>query len=106
MKALLLVNAGSNDGPPLPPEAMQQMLAAFAAWREQWKPHMESFYFFVQGKGGCGVIDTPDEATMFAMCSSFPFAPFSDMRLMPVMDGDVALANLTRMFAQMMQGSA
>jgi hypothetical protein len=85
---------------PPPQEMMAPLLEAFAAWRERHRPIMESFEFFISGGGGCGVINAPDDEALAQLMMEYPFAPFSDVELHPIMDGDWALAKLRAMFAQ------
>jgi muconolactone delta-isomerase len=98
MRALVLVEPGPI-GPP--PEAMLGVLAAFAAWRDRWRPKMESFEFFAGRGGGWGVFDA-DETELSQAMMEFPFAPFSNIAVHPTVDGDEALVRLTETMKQML----
>lgn len=94
MRALITAKAKF----PLPMEQAAGLLQGFAAWREHYRGQMESFYFFAAGNGGCGVVNA-DETAVFEMMASWPFAPFSEIELHPLLDGDQAL----KMFGEIMQ---
>ena len=99
MRALAIVKPTSAVPPP---EMVIRLTEGFAAWRAQWKPYMESFYFFASNQGGCGVFNAPDEATLHTICATFPLAFFSTIELLPVVDGDEALARFTDIAKQML----
>jgi hypothetical protein len=67
---------------------------AFVAWRERYRPKMESFYFFAGKGGGAGVLNVADEAELSQIMLEWPFAFFSDVGIEPVVDGDVGLKQL------------
>jgi hypothetical protein len=62
---------------------------------------MESFEFFTAGGCGCGIVNVPDDATLARMFMEYPFGPFSDTELHPIIDGDTALADFRAMLSQM-----
>jgi hypothetical protein len=76
-------------------------MEAFASWRERYRPIMESFDFFVAGGGGCGIINTPDEATLAQMFMEYPLGPVSEVDMHLLADGDTSLANFRAMLSQM-----
>jgi hypothetical protein len=76
---------------PIPPEMFPVLLDGFAAWRERYRQSMESFEFFAGGGGGFGVINTPDEASLNRMMVEYPFTPFSEITVRPILDGNIAL---------------
>ena len=77
---------------PVPPDQLPPLMQAFAAWRERYRPMMETFEFFAGGGGGFGVVNAPDEATLNQIMLEYPFTAFSDNEIRPVLDGDKALA--------------
>ena len=90
---------------PIPPEIFPALLDGFAAWREQYRNSMESFEFFARGGGGFGVINTPDEASLNRMMVEYPFTPFSQITVRPILDGDTALGQWREIIGQMMGGA-
>lgn len=76
---------------PFPPEHLPALFQGFTAWRAQYKDRMEGFYFFAGENGGCGILNVPDEAFLNRMMLEWPLAPFSDVQMHPLVDGDVAL---------------
>jgi hypothetical protein len=89
---------------PVPLEQFPPRMEAFAAWRERYRPYMESFDFFVAGGGGCGIINMPDEAMLSKMFMEYPWALSSDVEMHLLMDGDTALANFRAMLSEMGSG--
>lgn len=93
MRACVLVEPGPV-GPP--PEAMPMVLAAFAQWRDKWRPKMEVFAFWAGEGGGLGIVDVADATELSQMMMEFPFGPFSEVKTRLIVDGDDALARLTK----------
>ncbi len=87
MRALVLVEPLF----PIPPEMFPGLLDAFADWRQRHRHSMESFEFFAGGGGGFAVINVPDEAALNRMMVEYPFTPYSDISVRPLLDGDTAL---------------
>ncbi len=99
MRALIVVEAGPV-GPP--PEAMMPTIEATKAWRDRWRPKMESFEFFAGRPGGWGVFNTADEAELSQVMMEFPFGPYSVISVHPTVNGDDALKRLTETMGQML----
>ena len=97
MRALVVVEPRF----PVPPEMFPTLLDGFAAWRDLHRDIMESFEFFVGGGGGFGVVNVPDEATLNRMMVQYPFTPFSEITVRPILDGDTALEQ----WREVMRGS-
>ena len=92
----------SNPGPINPPiDMMPRLVEAFAQWREKYRPKMETFDFFAGRQGGCGIVNVRDEAELSQMMMEFPFGPFSEVRIEPVVDGDIGLKQLKESVTQM-----
>jgi hypothetical protein len=89
---------------PVPQAEFPGLLQAFAAWRERYKPLMEKFEFFVSGNGGCGIVNVPDDNTLTRIMMEFPFGLYSENEVLPICDGDTALAMQQEMIRQMMGG--
>jgi hypothetical protein len=86
MRALIV--AKSNQAPP--PEAIPTLVQGFIDWRERYRGQMESFDFFASSNGGCGIVNA-DETAIYEMLASWPFGPFSNIELYPLVEGDKAL---------------
>jgi hypothetical protein len=82
------------------------IMQAFAGWRERYKPMMEKFEFFVSGAGGCGIVNVPDDQTLARMLMEYPWGPYSDTEVHPILDGDTALGMWQEMIRQMTGGQA
>lgn len=93
MRACILVEPGPV-GPP--PEALPMVLAAFAQWREKWRPKMDEFVFWAGEGGGMGIVDVADATELSQLMMEFPFGPFSVVKTRLIVDGDDALARLTK----------
>jgi hypothetical protein len=85
-----------------PPEAFLALLEGFAAWRDANREHMESFEFFAGGGGGFGIFNGPDEATLHGMMVQYPFFPYSQITVRPILDGDTALGQLREIMSEAM----
>jgi len=84
-----------------PPEVFPTLLDGFAAWREAHREHMESFEFFAGGGGGFGIFNG-DEATLNRMMFQYPFFPYSQITVRPILDGDAALGQWREIMSEMM----
>jgi muconolactone delta-isomerase len=89
----------------VPPDQFPVLFDAFADWRERYRGSMESFEFFAGGGGGFGVINVPDEAALNQMMLEYPFLPFSDIEVRPLLDGDAALGQWRQAMQQMISGT-
>jgi hypothetical protein len=90
---------------PTPPEQMPALIQGFVAWREKYRPVMESFDFFAGGGGGYGVVNVPDETTLNQLMLEYPLGPLSELDIRPVIDGDKALAQWQAAMQAMMGGA-
>jgi hypothetical protein len=88
-----------------PMEVFPATMQAFAEWRERYRQNLESFYFFTAGGGGCGVVNAPDE-TVAQMFMEYPWGPYSEVELLPIVDGDAALARWQELLTHMAGGAA
>jgi muconolactone delta-isomerase len=86
----------------IPPEMFPALLEVFAAWREAHRESMEAFEFFAGGGGGFGIFNVPDEATLNRIMVQYPFTPFSDITIRPILDGDTALGQWREIMSQIM----
>jgi hypothetical protein len=96
----------SRPSHPAPPEMLMPIMDAFAAWRERYKPMMESFDFFVSGGGGCGIVNAPDEVALAQMMAEFPWSPFSHVTVDLLINGDQGMTQVRETFQRMFGGQA
>lgn len=75
----------------VPPEQFPSIMERFADWREQHRDHMESFEFYAGGSGGFMIIDVPDEVDLNSMMAEYPFMPYLETKVHPIIDGDIGL---------------
>lgn len=89
-----------------PMEQFPAMMEAFAGWRERHRPLMDGFYFFADGGGGCGILNTSDPETVAQMFLEYPWGLYSETRLELIVDGDTMLARWREMLKQMAGGQS
>ncbi|HKG24478.1 MAG TPA: hypothetical protein VKB09_02470 [Thermomicrobiales bacterium] len=97
MRALII----SRQKFPAPQAEFPAIMQAFVAWRERYKPVMEQFEFFASGNGGCGIVDVPADQTLARIFVEYPWGPYSENEIHPILDGDTALGMWKEMIAQM-----
>ena len=85
---------------PAPPEHLPGLIQLFTDWRAQHRSKFEVFEFFAGG-GGLGILNVSDEAELHQMMMGFPFGPYSDVDIRPIVNGDVAPGHYHAMIAQM-----
>jgi hypothetical protein len=85
-----------------PPEVFPTLLEGFVAWRDANREHIEAFEFFAGGGGGFGIFNGPDEATLNRIMVQYPFFPYSEITVRPILDGDVALGQWREIMSEMM----
>jgi hypothetical protein len=86
----------------VPPEMFPTLLDGFAAWRDANRENMEAFEFFAGGGGGFGILNVPDEATLNRIMVQYPFTPFSELTVRPILEGDTALGQWREIMSEMM----
>lgn len=47
---------------------------------------MEAFFFYAGRDGGCGILNVTDEVELHQIVNEWPFAPFSDIDIIPLVD--------------------
>ncbi len=92
MRVALIVEPG--EFPP-PFDQMPMLLQGFADWRSRWKEKMAVFAFWAGRPGGLGILAVDDERELSQMMFEFPFTPYSNIDVRPIVDGDDALRRLT-----------
>ena len=85
-----------------PPEIFPALLEGFAAWRDDHRERMEAFEFFAGGGGGFGIFNVPDEAALHRIMVQYPFTPYSEITVRPLLDGDIALGQWRESVSEMM----
>ena len=75
----------------VPRDQFPSLMQGFADWRGRHRERMEVFEFFAGGGGGVAIVNVPDEATLQQLIIEYPFAPFSEFEVRPILDGDTAL---------------
>jgi hypothetical protein len=85
-----------------PPEIFPTLIEGFTAWRDTHRESMEVFEFFAGGAGGFGVFNVPDEATLNRIMIRYPFAPYTEITVRPILDGDTALGQWRELMSEMM----
>ncbi len=101
MRALVI----ARQKMPPPMEMLPSLTQGFNAWRDQYRDKMEVFSFFVGTTGGFAILNTVDEAEAYQILMEWPFTPFSDIEVLPAIDGDDALARYTARVEAMIAGS-
>ena len=101
MRALVI----ARQKVPPPMEMLPALTQGFQAWREQYRGKMEVFSFFVSTTGGCAVLNTADEAEAYQIMLEWPLSPFSDIEVIPIVDGDDALRRWIQQIEAMASGS-
>lgn len=86
----------------VPPEMFPTLLDGFAAWRDANRENMEAFEFFAGGGGGFGVLNVSDEAALNRIMVQYPFTPFSEITVRPILEGDTALEQWREIMSEMM----
>jgi len=75
----------------VPRDQFPSLMHGFADWRARHRERMEVFEFFAGGGGGVAIVNVPDEATLQQLIIEYPFTPFSEFEVRPILDGDIAL---------------
>jgi muconolactone delta-isomerase len=86
----------------VPPEQLPSIMERFADWREQYRDRTESFEFYAGGGGGFMVVDVPDEVELNQMMSEYPFMPYLEVDIRPIIDGDTGLGQWWQVMRQML----
>ena len=78
---------------PIPPEYVVGLLDGLIAWTEGWSSQgkMEQVWGFAGVGGGGGILNVDSLDELDTVMAEFPFAPFSDTEITPLVDlGDAA----------------
>lgn len=86
----------------IPPQQLPGIVERFAEWREEYKERTETFEFFVGGAGGLMIVDMPNEVELGQMMAEYPFTPYVEMDLRPIIDGDAGLGQWWQVMRQLL----
>ncbi|HEX3724329.1 MAG TPA: hypothetical protein VHV31_16190 [Nitrolancea sp.] len=87
----------------IPLDQMAMMTQGFVAWRDRYRDKMDEFFFFAGRTAGGGILNVVDEAELNQIVNEWPFSIYSEVDIIPLVDGDVALSQLQGMI-EMMSG--
>ncbi len=87
----------------VPPELVNTLIDAMGTWRAKYAGNLEQVWGFAGIPGGGGINNVDSLEELDAMMAEFPFGPFSDIEILPLVDLDVALQR-TKQAAQAMAG--
>ena len=93
MRVLLLAKAKFF----LPPDHLTMVAQGFIEWRTRYRDKMDEFFFFAGRTAGGGIFNVSDEAELNQIVNEWPLAPFAEVDIMPLVDGDVALEQFQSM---------
>jgi hypothetical protein len=101
---VFVADRGPRENPPF--EQLPDLMEQFQDWRERWRGKMESFEFFADGSGGFVVVNVDDEDELAQFMMEYPFGPFDEIDVQPIVDGDTWLPRWVDMAKQMAGGGA
>lgn len=85
---------------PIPDEQLMTLVRGFTERRQQYRSQMSEF-FFAGREGGGGVLDVVDGMELHQIMLDWSFAPYCDIQVMPIIDGDVGLDRFEKAVAKM-----
>lgn len=86
-----------------PPELIKSLVQGFVEWREKHRNKMEAFFFYAGRSAGGGILNVTDEVELNQIVNEWPLTPFSEIDIIPIVDGDVALKQFQATVERMMQ---
>ncbi len=100
----LLVNTRSKH--PIPPEMMIGLLDAMSAWadRHTKSGKIERIWGSAGVPGGGGIVNVDSLEEFHAIMAEFPFGPFSEIEVIPIVELNTALATVRQAVQQMTGG--
>ena len=89
-----------------PPDMMAPLFDAMIAWSNklQASGKAEAMWSLAQGQGGGGIMNVDSLEELNTLMLEFPFAAFSDIEVLPIVDLVPALQRAKQVMAAMMQG--
>jgi muconolactone delta-isomerase len=89
-----------------PPEMMSPLIDAMIAWsnKMQASGKAEARWALAGGPGGGGILNVDSLDELNALMSEFPFGPFSDTDVIPIVDLVPALERTKQAMSAMMSG--
>ncbi len=88
---------------PVPPEALGGLVDAMTSWTARYQGKMEQVWSFAGIPGGGGILNVASLDELDAIMAQFPFGPFSDIEIYPLVDLDASLQRV-KQAAQAMAG--
>ena len=98
---------GSEPRHPVQPEMLPRLLDALLAWLEQHRDKFVEVWGYAGTQGGGGLVEVESLEELNQMMTEFPFAPFSEMKVTPVIgvreSVEAQKAHLQKVLAMMSQ---
>ncbi len=102
MRALVI----ARQKMPPPVEMLPALVQGFHAWRDKYRDKLESFSFFVSSTGGFAILNAEDENEAYQILLEWPLTPFSEIEVLPFVDGDHALSRWSAQMEGMAAGGS
>lgn len=99
-----LIHTKGNTPPPM--EQMPGLLDAMRQWVDSFREQQVMMWALAGLPGGGGIVDVESHEQLDRIMSGFPFGPYSDTQIYPIVDLDQSLAMFADMIAQMTQSRA
>ena len=76
---------------PTPPEVASALIDAMRPWQDKYAEQFEQAWGFAGIQGGGGIVNVDSLEELDALMAEFPFQPFSNVEIYPLVDLDGAL---------------
>jgi hypothetical protein len=83
----------------VPSEVLLSLANGFVSWWDRYRDRWVAAGFYPGGNGGGGVCEVADEVELHTMIQEWPFTPFSEIDIYPLVDMDLALEQWQAMIA-------
>ena len=92
---------------PLPPEAAPGLLDALAAWADRYQAEgkLDAIWANAGKAGGGGIVNVDSLDELDAIMAEFPVGPFSDIKIVPIVELSESLERVKNAFQAMAGGS-
>ena len=95
----------SNSKFPPPPEAIVGLFDAMIGWVAKYKSKWDTIWASAGSPGGGGILNVSSLEELDAIMAEFPFGPFSDTQVVPLVDLTEALQRGKKAALAMMPGA-